>query len=580
MTTTTTTTTTTSKADAGGRSADHKTVGTLFIAVAMIFLVATGVLALVLRAQLSAPDAGVVQGTTYRQLFTLHGVFGIFLFLAPAWIGLATAMVPLQIGASRLAFPRLQAFSLWILVAGAAAIVTSPFVSGASVINGWALNTPLAEGPGRRGDALDLLILGLITVGVALLIAAVNLIVTIVKFRAPGLTQRRSPVFTWSVFVSSAVLLLALPVLLGALAMLFADRHYGGHVFNGFTGSGGGNAAMWPRLFWFAAYPLLWALLLPALGVITEIVAVFSRRRLFDHGRALAALGAVGVLAFAGWGSELSGLGNIRYAFAAGALLVLLPVASLVLNWLATLGSALADKSSRTGTVGARPDLRAVPMLHALGAITVLAVGLLGAAALAVRAGTGTQRTYWAVATQHTLYFGTATFAIVAALHYWAPKLWGRHLGAGLGRIQFLLLLVGTQLAFLPMYVLGLQHMHIHLATYPADKGWEPANIASTIGASILGLAVLVLIVNIVLSVVLRYGREAEADPWDGHTLEWATASPPPLHNFHAVPEVRSEAPVLDLAAAGISPVTSAPQPEASSERETDAEPTPAGVSR
>jgi cytochrome c oxidase subunit 1 len=569
-------TTTTPRTDASARSADHKTVGTLFIAVALLFLVVTGVLAVVLRAQLTGPDTGVVSGTTYRQLFTLHGVFGIFLFLVPAWIGLGTAMVPLQIGASRLAFPRLQAFSLWILVAGAAAIVTSPFAEGATVVNGWALNTPLAEGKGFQGDALDLLILGLITVGVALLIASVNLIVTIVKFRAPGLTQRRSPVFTWSIFVSSAVLLLALPVLLGALGMLFVDRHYGGRIFNGFTGSGGGNPAMWPRIFWFGAYPLLWALLLPALGVITEIVAVFSRRRLFDHGRALAALGAIGVLAFAGWGSQLSGLGDIRYAFAVGGLLVLLPTASLVVNWLATLGSAIAANRSRRAGAPTRPDLRAVPMLHALGAITVLGVGIVGAAILAVRAGTGTQRTYWAVATQHTLFFGTATFAIVAAIQYWAPKLWGRHLGDKLGRLQFLLLLVGTQLAFLPMYVLGLQHMHIHLATYPADRGWEPANIASTVGASILGLAILVLIANIVVNIVLQHGRSAEANPWDGHTLEWATSSPPPPHNFHSIPEIRSEAPVLDLTAAGVAPVTSAPEPDEPTDRE--AAPTPAGV--
>lgn len=573
---------TTTTTDSGGRSADHKTIGTLFIAVALLFLVATGALAIVLRAQLTAP-ASDLSRNEYRQLFTLHGVFGVFLFLAPAWIGVATAVVPLQIGASRLAFPRLQAFTLWLFVAGAAAIVTSPLADGAKAVNGWALNTPLPEGKGMTGDALDLLILGLMTVGVALLIAAVNLIVTIVKFRAPGLTQRRSPAFTWSVFVSSAVFMLALPVLLGALAMLFADRHYGGRVFNGFTGSGGGDPAMWPRLFWFAAYPLLWALLLPALGVMTEIVAVFSRRRLFNHARALGAIAAIGVLAFAGWGGELSGIGDIRYVFAVGALLVLVPVASLFLNWLATLGSALASGRSRPLGPSAKPDLRAVPMLHVLGALTVLAVGLLGAAVLAVRAGTGTHRTYWAVATQHTLYFGTATFVFVAAIHYWAPKLWGRHLATGLGRLQFVLLLVGTQVAFLPMYVLGLQHMHIHLATYPADKSWEPANVAATVGAAIVGLAVLVLIVNVVVSIVLRHGREAGANPWDGHTLEWATTSPPPLHNFHAVPEVKSESPVLDLAAAGIEPALLPPAPEPPVPPDpsgTDPTPTPAGLSR
>lgn len=531
----------------GDRSADHKTVGTLFIAFALLALVATAALALVMRAQLSGPDVDLLDKDTYGQLFTLHGIFGTFLFLAPAWIGLGTALVPLQIGASRLAFPRLQAFAFWTLVAGAALIVSSPFAPGAAVMNGWSLSDPFHSGKAYSGHALELLILGLVAVAVALLVAAVNLMVTTVKFRAPGLTQMRSPIFTWSVFVSSAVMLLALPVLIGALLMLFVDNHYGGHIFNGFTGKGGGNAAMWPRIFWFGAYPFLWALLIPALGAVTEVVAVFARHRLFSHTRALGALAAVGVLAFAGWGSELSNLGDVKFLFAAGAMVVLLPVASLMLNWVATLGTSFA--TARKGR-GPEPDLKAAPMLHALGTATVVAVGLLGAAVLAVRSGMGTHRTYWEVATQHTLYFGAAAFAFAGALQYWAPKLWGRHLSPGLGRVQFLLFFVGTHVAFLPMYVLGLQHMPFHVVAYAPGKDWGPANLVSTIGAGILGLALLVLVVNVVVSVVLGTGERATADPWNGHTLEWATQSPPPQHNFDSVPVVRSEAPVLDLVAA------------------------------
>jgi cytochrome c oxidase subunit 1 len=539
---------TTAYTQPGDRSADHKTIGTLFIAAALTFLLATAGLALVMRAQVTTPDVGLLYKDTYRQLFTLHGILGVFLFLAPAWAGLATALVPLQIGASRLAFPRLQAFSFWMLLAGGALIVSSPFAPGAEIVNGWSLSDPVRSGKGFSGEAPELLILGLIVVAMALTVAAANLIVTAVKFRAPGLTQLRSPVFTWSVLVSSAVLLLALPVLIGSLVLLFVDTHYGGHVFNGFTGRGGGNAAMWPRLFWFGAYPTLWALLLPALGVLTEIIAVFSRRRLFSHSRALGALAAIGVLAFAGWGSQLNDLGDVRFVFAVGAIAALLPVGSLMVNWLATIGNGLAE--ARRGR-GPKPEVGAVPMLHALGTWSVLAVGLVGGAVLAARSGIGTNRTYWEVATQHTLFFGSAAFAFAGALQYWSPKLWGRHLSKGMGRLQFGLFFVGTHLAFLPMYVLGIQHMPFHLSNYPPGKYWEPANVVASVGAGILGLALVVLVANVVVSVVLGRGKKADADPWNGHTLEWTAASPPPQHNFDALPEVHSEAPALDLVSAG-----------------------------
>ncbi len=517
---------------------DHKVIGTVFVAAALVFLVVGGLLAVVMRAQLAAPDLETVGGNTYRQLFTMHGVVMVFLFLLPLWLGLVTAIVPLQIGATRMAFPRVHALSLWLFLGGAAMVVAAPLVS--DVVGGWTLSTPLPDGLNSAGEGIDLVILGLILVAVAAITVAINVLTTVLQLRAPGLTMARIPLFSWSATVSSAVLLLALPVLVGALVLLFVDRHYGGHVFNGFTGTRGGNPLMWPRLFWFAAFPLLWALLLPALGAVSDIVPVFTRRKLFSHQRAVAAIAAVGVLSFAGWGSEVGTLRRARPLFALGVLLVLLPVASLILNWLATMAKAPRHDAKVKGRMGS------VPMLHVLGVVTLLAVGLAGELVAGLDSGGRSHRNYWGIATQHTLFFGAATAGAVAAIYYWAPKLWGRHLSEKLGKVQFLALVGGMHLAFLPMFVLGIQDMAAHTAI-DTDGEWAPANLVASIGGGIVVLGVLLLILNLLVSVVAGRGKSAGSDPWDGHTLEWSTTSPPPADNFRTLPEVRSETPLLDL---------------------------------
>ncbi len=519
---------------------DHKVIGTLFIAASLAFLVAGGVLAMIMRSQLAAPDLDVVGGNTYRQLFTMHGVMMVFLFLLPLWLGLVTAMVPLQIGATRMAFPRVHALSLWLFLGGAAMVAAAPLVS--DVVGGWTLSSPLPEGAAFAGEGIDLLILGLIVVAVAAITVAINVLATVLQLRAPGLTMARIPLFSWSATVSSAVMLLALPVLVGVLLLLFVDRHYGGHVFNGFTGTRGGNPLLWPRLFWFGAFPLLWALLLPALGAASDIIPVFARRRLFSHPRAIAAIAAIGVLSFAGWGSEVGNLRRARPLFALGVLLVLLPVASLILNWLATIVTAARkDKTLKQ-------RLRSVPMLHVVGMISLLAIGLAGELIAGLDAGGRSHRNYWGVATQHTLFFGAALSGAVAAIYYWAPKLWGRHLSEGLGRIQWLALVGGMHLTFLAMFVLGIQDMGAHTASYVTDGNWAPANLIASIGGVIIVFGVLLLILNLLVSVLAGRGQAAGSDPWGGHTLEWTTTSPPPADNFRVLPEVRSETPLLDLA--------------------------------
>jgi len=533
----------TASSGAWAAGADHKVLGKLFLLFALLFLLVGGALAMVMRAQLAGTDVGLVSSRTYRQLFTLHGVFMVFLFLMPAWIGVATVLVPLQVGAARLAFPRVQAFALWLVVAGGAMMVAAPFRS--DVISGWALNSPIPEGRGFRGDGADLLILGLGLVLVAAVAAAINLMVTIIKMRAPGLTLKRAPLFSWSVLISGSVLILALPVLIGALLMLFTDRHYGGRIFNGFTGGGGGNPVLWTRLFWFGAYPTLWALLLPALGTVGEIVTVFGRHRMVGRHRVMAAMAAIGVFCFFGWGSEVRSLSRARPLFALGALVVLAPVASVVMGWLMTLAAARRQHRHSGGPSASVAASGGPAVIHAAGFVSLLAVGLAGAAVAAVDAGGDLHRNYWSVAYQHTLFFGASTLALAAALYYWAPKLWGRYLSPRVGAFQGLTMVAGFHLTFLPMYVVGLQDMRVHVASYPSHEGWQAANVVATAGGFLLGLSVLLLVANVVAGAV--GGRKADADPWEGHTLEWATASPPPPHNFDSLPEIRSETPVLDV---------------------------------
>jgi heme/copper-type cytochrome/quinol oxidase subunit 1 len=538
--------------------ANHKSIGSLFIAASLLFLVAGVVLALVMRAQMATPEAEIVGDRTYRQLFTMHGVMSVFLFLLPVWLGLGSAIVPLQIGAARLAFPRLHAMAFWVFLSGGAMVVAAPALS--DVFHGWALSDPIPVKLGLPGQGPDMLLLGLVLVCMAAVLVVINIIVTILQLRAPGMTLRRVPVFSWSIMVSAAVLLLALPILIGAFAMLFVDRHYGTSLFSGFTGSRGGNPLLWPRLFWFGAYPVLWALLIPALGAASEIVATMSGRRLFSRDRASVALVAIGVLCFAGWGSEVATLTRARPLWIAGALAVMAPVALLILNWVATM--RLAGKEGDREAV--RRGFASTPMLWVLGMLPVLGLGLAASVVSALDAGRDAHVTYWQVGQQHALFFGASTIGAVAALSFWAPKLWGRRLSDALGKLELLAIVGGTLLMVLGMLLLGVQDMLVHTSTFDDNDEWALANLVASAGGAIVGLGLIVLLLDLLGSVVAGRGKTAGADPWGGQTLEWATTSPPPPHNFDALPEIRSDAPLLDLRAVP-APVATGVEPEEAS---------------
>jgi len=523
------------------KGTDHKFVGSLFVAAALVFLLAGVAIALLMRAQLSSADADILGDRTYRQLFTMHGVMSVFLFLLPVWLGLGSAIVPLQIGASRLAFPRLHAMAFWLFLGGGAMVVAAPALS--DVFHGWALSDPIPVKLGLPGQGPDFLLLGLIVVCMAAILVVVNILVTILQLRAPAMSLRRIPIFSWSIMVSGAVLLLALPILIGAFGLLFVDRHYGSSLFSGFTGSRGGNPLIWPRIFWFGAYPVLWALLIPALGVVSEIVATFAGRPLFSRDRASAAIAGVGVLSFAGWGSEVSTLPRARVLFVIGALAVLAPVASLVVNWLATL--RMAGKEGDRDAL--RANFMATPMLWALGMVPVLALGLAASAVSALDAGRDAHANYWQVGQQHGLFFGAASIGAAAALSFWGPKLWGRRLSDAMAKLEILAVVGGTLLTVLGMPLLGAQDMLVHTSTFDSGDDWALGNLVVTAGAAIVGLGLLLVLLDVAGNVLARRGRVAGADPWGGHTLEWATTSPPPIHNFDALPEIRSGTPLLDL---------------------------------
>ena len=523
------------------KGTDHKYIGSLYVTAAVVFLVAGAVMALVMRAQLATPDAEILGDRTYRQLFTLHGVFSVFLFLLPVWLGLASAIVPLQVGAARLAFPRLHAMSFWMFLTGGIMVSIAPALS--DVFHGWALSDPIPVKLGLPGQGPDFLLLGLVLVLMAAVLVVVNLIVTVLQLRPPGMTLRRIPIFSWSMMVSGAVLLFALPLLIGAFGLLFVDRHYGTSIFSGFTGSRGGNPLIWPRLFWFAAYPMLWALLIPALGAVSEIVATFAGRPLFSRDRASAALVGIGVLSFAGWGSEVETLNRARPLFILGALIVLAPVALLILNWLATL--RLAGREGNRDAV--RQRFTSTPMLWALGMLPVLGLGLAASVVSALDAGRDAHANYWQTGQQHALFFGAATIGAVAALSFWGPKIWGRRLSDALGKLEILAVVGGTLLTVLGMLMLGMQDMLVHTSTFDSGDEWELGNLVVSAGAAIVGLGLVVLVLDLLGSILAGRGRTAGADPWGGQTLEWATTSPPPRHNFDALPEIRSATPLLDV---------------------------------
>ena len=506
---------------------DHKKIGILYGAAALFFFAIGGLEALLIRLQMATPDGTVLGADMYNQVFTMHGVTMVFLVIMPLAAAFANYLLPLQIGARDVAFPRLNALSFWIFLAGGLFLNTS-WLFGDAPTGGWFAYAPNTGVTFSPGHGMDFYALGLQITGIASLLSAMNLIVTVLNMRAPGMTLFKMPVFTWMILVVQFLLLFAIPVITVALFLLLFDRNFGANFFNPEMGS---DPLLWQHLFWIFGHPEVYVLLLPSFGIVSEVIPTFSRKPIFGYEFMVFSGIAIGFMGWGVWAHHMfvSGVGPIAVgAFTLSTMFIAVPTGVKILNWMATMwGGKLRFTTA---------------MLFATGVVSMFTVGGLSGVTHAVApADTQQTDTYYIVAHFHYVIFGGALLGFFAGFYFWWPKVFGHMLGERLGKWNFWTMLIGFNLTFGPMHILGLQGMSRRIDTYSPGFGFELWNLVATIGAFTIALGVLFFALNVIFSARRARGLPPVGpDPWDARSLEWFCPNPTPVHNFDELIQVES----------------------------------------
>jgi cytochrome c oxidase subunit 1 len=511
-------------------STDHKTIGYLYLATSFAWFLIGGILALMLRAELTRPGMQFLSSEQYNQVFTMHGTIMLLMFATPLFVGFANVIMPLQIGAADVAFPRMNMLSYWLYLFGGLVAFVGFLTPGGAASFGWTAYAPLASNVYSPGIGADLWIMGLAVGGLGTILGGVNFLTTIFTMRAPGMTMFRMSMFTWNVLLTSILILIAFPPLAAALLALESDRLFGSHIFD----PENGGALLWQHLFWFFGHPEVYILALPFFGIASEILPVFSRKPIFGYKGLIAATIAIAALSVAVWAHHMYTSGQVLLPFFSFmTFLIAVPTGVKFFNWIGTMwrGSLTFE----------------TPMIWILGfLVTFLLGGLTGVILASPPLDFAVSASYFVVAHFHYVLFGTVVFAMFAGFYFWWPKFTGKMLNETLGKIHFWLVFIGFHTTFLIQHWLGIKGFPRRYADYLASDGWTNMNMISTVGSTLLAISMIPFAINVWIT--RKSPKVTTDDPWGyGASLEWATSCPPPRHNFLRMPEIRSERPAFDL---------------------------------